>query len=83
MELHNGNPYALVFWYGSLMRLKDFAGSELAQRKFYDKYRGKEKRYTHWAVAKWLFEMEIKEADRLFWKIRRKAQRKVKKGVKK
>jgi len=72
-ELHNGNTYALVFWKGRLMKIED--APKLLNKKFYNKFRGKEANEYEWAVLKRVLLAEIDELDKEFKTSIRKKKR--------
>ena len=63
-ELHNGNVCPLVFWKGALMKLED--APKLLNKKYYNKYRGKEVNEYEWTVLKRSLLAEIEELDKEF-----------------
>lgn len=73
LELHNGNVYALVFWKGRLMQIKD--APKILNKKYYDKYRGKEVNAYEWTLLKKYILAEIQELDKEFKKSLRKKKR--------
>ena len=69
-ELHNGNTYVLVFWKGRLMKLED--APKILNKKYYNKYRGKEVNEYEWTVFKKYMFVEIQRLDKEFKKLLRK-----------
>ena len=69
-ELHNGNIYPLVFWKGRLMKLED--APKILNKRYYNKYRGKEVNEYEWTVLKRYILAELKEFDKEFKKTVRK-----------
>ena len=69
-ELHNGNVYPLVFWKGRLMKLED--APKILNKKYYNKYRGKEINEYEWTVLKRYILADLKELDMQFKKSVRK-----------
>jgi len=66
LELHNGNVYALVFWKGKLMKIEE--APKVLNKKYYDKYRGKEVNKYEWTVLKKYLLAEIERIDKEFKK---------------
>ena len=64
LELHNGNVYVLVFWKGRLMKLED--APKILNKKYYNKYRGKEVNEYEWTLLKRSLLAEIEEMDKEF-----------------
>jgi hypothetical protein len=81
MELHNGNFYPLIWWYGRLMHLKD--APKLLNKKYYNKYTGKYSRYSEWSLLKSYLEHELEWLDKEYKRERAKEYRKMKKSQKK
>jgi|GEM_PF-564248 len=65
-ELHNGNVYALVLWKGRLMKIED--APKVLNRKYYDKYRGKEINEYEWTVLRKYIFAELQRLDKEFKK---------------
>jgi len=61
-ELHNGNVYPLVFWKGRLMKLEE--APKILNKKYYNKYRGKEVNEYEWTVLKKYMLAEIQRLDK-------------------
>ena len=72
-ELHNGNVYSLVFWKGRLMKLED--APKILNKKYYNKYRGKEVNEYEWTVLKKYMLAEIQRLDKEFKKLLQKKKR--------
>jgi hypothetical protein len=70
LELHNGNVYALVFWKGRLMKIEE--APKVLNKKYYDKYRGKEIKEYEWTILKKYLLAEIERLDKEFKKSLRK-----------
>ena len=71
-ELHNGNVYSLVFWKGRLMKLED--APKILNKKYYNKYRGKEVNEYEWTVLKRYMLAKIQGLDKEFKKSLRKSK---------
>lgn len=69
-ELHNGNVYILVFWKGRLMKIEE--APRILNKKYYDKYRGKEVNEYEWTVLKRYILAKIQGIDKEFKKSLRK-----------
>ncbi len=65
-ELHNGNTYALVFWKGRLMKIEE--APKILNKKYYDKYQGKELKGYEWTILKKYLLSEIERLDKEFKK---------------
>lgn len=71
LELHNGNTYVLVFWKGKLIKLED--APKVLNKKYYNKYQGKEVNEYEWTVLKKYILAEVQRLDKEFKKsIRRR-----------
>lgn len=70
LELHNGNVYVLVFWKGRLIKLED--APKILNKKYYNKYRGKEVNEYEWTVLKRYILAKIQGLDKEFKKSLRK-----------
>ncbi|MBL7072470.1 MAG: hypothetical protein ISS33_01670 [Candidatus Omnitrophica bacterium] len=79
LELHNGNVYALVFWKGKLMKIEE--APKVLNKKYYDKYRGKELKVYEWTILKKYLLAQIEYLDKEFKKTRRKTKRKNKRNI--
>lgn len=77
LELHNGNVNVLVFWKGRLMKIEN--APKTLNKKYYDKYRGKELNEYEWTVLRRYLLAEINYLDKEF----KKAQRNNKKNAQK
>jgi hypothetical protein len=75
-ELHNGNVYALVFWRGRLIKIED--APKILDRKYYDRYRGKEVNEYEWTVLKRYLLAKIEGLDKEFKKSLRKKKSELK-----
>lgn len=64
MELHNGNFYPLIWWYGRLFHLRD--APKILAKKHYNKYTGKMTREYEWTMLKTIIERELKDLDKEF-----------------
>jgi len=80
LELHNGNVYALVFWKGKLMKIEE--APKILNKKYYDKYRGKELKKYEWTILKKYLLAEIEWLDKKFKKTQRKNKDARKRGTK-
>lgn len=82
LELHNGNVYVLVFWKGRLMKLED--APKILNKKYYNKYRGKEVNEYEWTVLKRYILAKTESLDKEFKKSLRKSKPRFKtsRGVK-
>ncbi len=69
LELHNGNVYLLVFWKGRLMKIEE--APKILNKKYYNKYRGKEVNEYEWTVLKKYMLAEIEKLDKEFKKLLR------------
>ncbi|TSA52920.1 MAG: hypothetical protein D4R45_06390 [Planctomycetaceae bacterium] len=76
LELHNGNVYALVFWKGRLMKIEE--APKVLNKKYYDRYRGKELKKYEWTILKKYLLAQIEHLDKEFKKVQRKNKRKTK-----
>lgn len=73
LELHNGNIYALVFWKGKLMKIDE--AYKVLNKKYYDKYRGKELKEYEWTILKKYLFAKIERLDKEFKKRQRKSKK--------
>ncbi len=73
-ELHNGNVYVLIFWKGNIMKLED--APQRLNKKYYDRYKGKQRQEYEWTILKKYLLREIEYLDTKF----KKELRKKKKG---
>lgn len=64
VELHNGNIYPLIFWKGRFMKLEDALAN--LNKKYYDKYTGKNRKEYEWTLLKNLLLSEIERLDEEF-----------------